>query len=513
MTFQGDPYRTLGIGAGASLNEIKSAYRRLVKQYHPDAAGERALARFLSIQAAYERLVDGEGRLRPIGSSGAGRPAPPGPWRADPSRARASRDAWRARRSAGASRSTAGGPSGAGPAGKGSVGSDPTGATGPAGARESAYGWARPGAGARSRDGHTPGDARPGTGGQHRERHARRGPRKATPGSTTYDEAAELPLDPEWDGGAWYGHSSGTYWTINPREYADPRKHGPEYQARARRAAATGRGETLADEGAWAGEPMPPRPEAGADAWARSTRAPGTTTGEPVGGAGPSTTSGPDEDGTRWGWNGDEQTTTEGGAGWGTRSWQYDDGLAGPWPESGQGAANARQGRHAQPMSADDPDAALPDLESIARRAGPRSLLALARRPDWRWRLVLVLIGWPPIGYAVGSLIAELTGCAALAATCAAPMPLVPLLVQPGVLVALFLVPPAAAAAAFASIAALGVALPFAAVLSVGSLPDSRSLSPVLGLVSAVAYLVALAIGIRAIWRAPDGQGEGTPAP
>ena len=29
---------------------------------------------------------------------------------------------------------------------------------------------------------------------------------------------------------------SGTYWTINPREYADPRKHGPEYLARARRA-------------------------------------------------------------------------------------------------------------------------------------------------------------------------------------------------------------------------------------------------------------------------------------
>ena len=64
MTFQGDPYRTLGIAPGASLNEIRSAYRRLAKQYHPDAAGERALPRFLAIQAAYERLVDGEGRLR-----------------------------------------------------------------------------------------------------------------------------------------------------------------------------------------------------------------------------------------------------------------------------------------------------------------------------------------------------------------------------------------------------------------------------------------------------------------
>ena len=40
---------------------------------------------------------------------------------------------------------------------------------------------------------------------------------------------------PTWSGAAWYGPSSGEYWIINPREYADPRKHGPEYQARARR--------------------------------------------------------------------------------------------------------------------------------------------------------------------------------------------------------------------------------------------------------------------------------------
>src|SRR3954454_21210056 len=107
MTFQGDPHRTLGISPGASLNEIKSAYRRLAKQYHPDAAGERALPRFLAIQAAYERLVDGEGRLRvgPVGTPrGGARPTAPRPdaaWRADTTRARASRDAWRARRSAG----------------------------------------------------------------------------------------------------------------------------------------------------------------------------------------------------------------------------------------------------------------------------------------------------------------------------------------------------------------------------------------------------------------------------
>ena len=79
MTFQGDPHRALGIPPTASLNEIKSAYRRLVKQYHPDAAGERALPRFLAIQGAYERLVDGEGRLRPPSPAA---PAPRRePWR------------------------------------------------------------------------------------------------------------------------------------------------------------------------------------------------------------------------------------------------------------------------------------------------------------------------------------------------------------------------------------------------------------------------------------------------
>jgi hypothetical protein len=57
-------------------------------------------------------------------------------------------------------------------------------------------------------------------------------------GSTSYDEATGGPLDPGWSGAAWYGTDSGTYWTVNPREYADPRKHGPEYLERARRARA-----------------------------------------------------------------------------------------------------------------------------------------------------------------------------------------------------------------------------------------------------------------------------------
>jgi curved DNA-binding protein CbpA len=218
MTPQGDPYRTLGVVPGASLNEIKSAYRRLAKQYHPDTAGERALSRFLAIQAAYERLVDGEGRLRPA----AGRRAAADPWPAGATRPRASRDAWRARRSGGSSAAEPG----AGAAGDAGPAAEP---------------GARKGRGSGPRGQGRPGEDAAGAGGDPGgpdRAHSGRGPRKATPGSTTYDEATEMPLDPEWEGGTWYGPSSGTYWTLNPREYADPRKHGPEYLARARRAAA-----------------------------------------------------------------------------------------------------------------------------------------------------------------------------------------------------------------------------------------------------------------------------------
>jgi hypothetical protein len=217
MSSQGDPHLTLGVAPGASLNEIKSAYRRLAKKYHPDAAGERALPRFLAIQAAYERLVDGEGRLRPAGTD---------PARETPARPRASRDAWRARRSGsgGTARSRA-----AGGGGRTAGAGDATGRAGSAGQAGTA---GEAGTAGQTGTAGAAGTARPGE-----RSHTRRGPRKATPGSTTYDEAAETPLDPPWDGGAWYGPSSGTYWTLNPREYADPRKHGPEYLERARRAA------------------------------------------------------------------------------------------------------------------------------------------------------------------------------------------------------------------------------------------------------------------------------------
>ena len=58
---------------------------------------------------------------------------------------------------------------------------------------------------------------------------------RATPGSTTYDGAVPEDGDQPWDGAEWVGADSGTYWRVNPKEYADPRKHGAEYRARGKR--------------------------------------------------------------------------------------------------------------------------------------------------------------------------------------------------------------------------------------------------------------------------------------
>src|SRR4051794_707020 len=95
MAPNADPWRTLGLSPGATLDEIRRAYRRLAKINHPDAAGDAALPRFLAIQAAYEQLA-GPGRIRRVGARPGPQPPDPGPaaqrepWRADPDRARAS---------------------------------------------------------------------------------------------------------------------------------------------------------------------------------------------------------------------------------------------------------------------------------------------------------------------------------------------------------------------------------------------------------------------------------------
>ena len=49
-------YEELGLKKNATKSEIKSSYRSLVKQHHPDAGGEKE--RFLEIQNAWEILND-----------------------------------------------------------------------------------------------------------------------------------------------------------------------------------------------------------------------------------------------------------------------------------------------------------------------------------------------------------------------------------------------------------------------------------------------------------------------
>ncbi len=61
-----DFYIVLGLERGASVNEIKRAYKRLARRYHPDInPGDRmAAAQFRQIAEAYETLIDPERRRR-----------------------------------------------------------------------------------------------------------------------------------------------------------------------------------------------------------------------------------------------------------------------------------------------------------------------------------------------------------------------------------------------------------------------------------------------------------------
>ncbi len=52
-----DPYRVLGVAREATVGEIRTAHRRLAKQYHPDATGGDT-ERFLAVQEAYQVLSD-----------------------------------------------------------------------------------------------------------------------------------------------------------------------------------------------------------------------------------------------------------------------------------------------------------------------------------------------------------------------------------------------------------------------------------------------------------------------
>jgi multidrug efflux pump subunit AcrA (membrane-fusion protein) len=90
-----DPYRVLGLSPSASDTELRAAYRRLVKETHPDhnAGSADAARRFEAVQDAYAQIQRLRAQSSPSRSQAAGSspppprrrpPAPPPPGPADP---------------------------------------------------------------------------------------------------------------------------------------------------------------------------------------------------------------------------------------------------------------------------------------------------------------------------------------------------------------------------------------------------------------------------------------------
>ena len=477
MAIDPDPYRTLGVARGASREEIRRAYRALAKIHHPDAAGPAALPRFLAIQAAYEQLI-----LRSAGRSGrnaSGRPgAPRRPWEADPDRTDATRRAYGGRsRTSGTNGSapprgeTPGTPGGTSTSGDGANGTSGAGAT--AGANGAAGGSGRSSTGWRTRSSQRPGarasggaarDAgeRPRTSGGGTSPSGGRGEgrrrNKATLGSTSYDDAG--PFEPDWAGASWYGTTSGTYWTVNPKEYADPRKHGPEYQARARRA-------SQRHTGGRGAAPDPGAPPGSTDGDAPST-APGTSTGDPASADATHTTS------TWW-----ESTAASGAA---------DEEAA----DAGA-TTTSPAGSRAQPRPRID--STPPDLGRALGELG--RAIADEHVGGARARVARAVIGWLPIAFGIGWAIGEITGCGRFAASCdGATGPFV-LLLQGLLLAILILVPPLASIAAVAAMSLLGVAVVASLVLSAtGEAASSAARQLTLGSLLIVGWLTGFAIAL-----------------
>jgi DnaJ-like protein len=417
MTQLRDPYGVLGLPRGASLDDVKRAYRRLAKEHHPDSGGERTLKRFLEIQAAYEQLVHG----RPGAGVPTGNAPRRAPWQADPVRADATRRAYGSR-----GRRT--------------------------GTRET---------GQRQPDGKQAG-----------EEPRRRGPRKATLGSTSYDEAADQPFDPDWAGSSWYGTTSGTYWTLNPREYADPRKHGPEYQARARRQA--GAGEPLEDDGG--GVDVEEEPAAAAK-----------PASEPEPSAGP-------------GWRPAAETST--GTEWSATPGTID---RTPVERDATPAVGASPGerRRAPASAGSSPAAPPPGLGDLVRLLDPR----ISRSPGGR--LWLALAGGVPIAIWLAWLLGELTGCGRFAATCEPQVVTAAWIAGFVLVVALVLLPAAAAILVAGAGGALLAAIPATVFLTAtggARMPEESGM--VLGFALIVGWLAGVILSTNYWWR-----GSGRPGP
>ena len=502
MTPDSDPYRTLGLTRDATLDEVRRAYRRLAKANHPDAAGEAALPRFLAIQAAYDTIAGPDAGIRRPGPA---RPSGPRrPWDPDRDRTEATYRAYggRPRRAR------------------------PTGGAGPGPAR--------------GRSGPRPSAEAPGT---SRPPRPERPPNKATLGSTSYDGAEAEPFEPDWGGASWYGTTSGTYWTLNPKEYADPRKHGPEYQARARRQLG---GWEDADEQDPAADPatrpgtaspgMEPGPAAAmgdpstrpADPGPRGARPAMHTTSswwEATAGheprpddTAPSRRPRPDRAG-RAGRAGSPASAPRAGspasaprAGERARSPGEALGRHGP-------ATSGPAGTDAHTVATAGPATDVSPRGDRGRDLTTEAVLAAVRawldddRPGAIGRIARAFVGWAPMALGVGWVGGEVSGCGRFAAGCDDGVVMGTWLAQIAVLVALLVAGRLARISSVATLATLAAGIPAALLLSATGNPDDTAAGRVaLSGLLVIAWVVGLVFGATRELRGTGVRGPGPPA-
>src|SRR4249919_2496360 len=87
MAARPDYYKTLGVAKSATPDEVKKAYRKLARQYHPDRneGNKDAEERFKAIQEAYDVVGDPEKRKQYDRGTGPFAPGGPGFGGFDPS--------------------------------------------------------------------------------------------------------------------------------------------------------------------------------------------------------------------------------------------------------------------------------------------------------------------------------------------------------------------------------------------------------------------------------------------
>ena len=323
-------------------------------------------------------------------------------------------------------------------------------------------------------------------------------------GSTSYDEARDAN-DPTWSGASWYGPSSGEYWIVNPREFADPRKHGPAYLSRARRplpgdSRRADLGEPADDEIAddvgsakgFAGE--------GVAAAGRASAASSRPRGHAASAAWTTTTSEPAqrEEAGRWG-------SSPSASSWTAPMDDRDRPGDRPTDE-------ARRVDVPPPPSyvGGRPDADATEASGVSAAIGGigRSLLGRSTDDPIR-RLGLALLAWAPIGLAAAAIIGAVTGCASYSATCDGAEPILPWLAQAAILGLLLLVPELTKVLAGGALAVLVALVPIGVVLAV----IGGTKAPQDGLAVAVLLGIPWIVGI--VWAGRETRrlvGERGPA-